>query len=95
MKKVIYIEKETLLRDMLKLVFSQAGHQFYPYDGSEPMDYYISDIDPDLIICDRDSYSAELPSQIPVLYTSKDEGDYQKPINGRDLLTFVTTKFFS
>ncbi|MCP4912294.1 MAG: hypothetical protein GY909_04180 [Oligoflexia bacterium] len=84
MKKVIYIEKEKFLRDMIEKYFSSKGLQVFTYDGSEPMDYYIEDIGPDLILWDRQSYLSDLPSQIPCLATSREEeakeGDLIKPL---------------
>lgn len=95
MKKVIYIEKEKFLRDMIEKYFSSKGLQVFTYDGSEPMDYYIEDIKPDLILWDRQSYSSDLPSQIPCLVTSKEEGaeegDLLKPLAANVVYETVKT----
>jgi CheY-like chemotaxis protein len=55
MKKVLYIENESLLRSVVKEMAQGLGHIAYVYDAKEDLSFYLKDIQPDLVLVDLPS----------------------------------------
>lgn len=55
MKKVLYIENESLLRSVVKELASNLENIAYVYDAKEDLSFYLKDIQPDLVLMDLPS----------------------------------------